>query len=74
MPSCGHCSSPLKTGRIGEPAKKHPIISVPPEIDESWISDFTLEYTQSNCSSTNGEPVESIDSRLSNLQKIFGNI
>ena len=63
--------SSAKTGRIGEPAKKHPIISVPPEIDERWTLFLTFLYIYSKPSSDKGDPVEQITFSFLSLNLFF---
>jgi hypothetical protein len=51
------CSSPACTGKIGLPAAKQPLISVPPEIELKCRSPLIFSYTYSKPSDESGEPV-----------------
>jgi hypothetical protein len=42
MPSMRACSSPRQTGRVGTPPAKQATRSVPPLMEASWMSFFTL--------------------------------
>ena len=42
------------------PSTKHETMSVPPDIEARWTSDFTFLYINLKPSSDNGDPVEQI--------------
>ena len=67
MPRPRHCISPRHTGKSGEPSAKQEMMSVPPEIDDSWTSGLMLSYTKSKLCGESGDPVERNVRTLSNV-------
>src|ERR1700745_2427785 len=52
------CSSPARTGRVGTPPTNAVHVSVPPDMENSHVSEPTSSYTHRNPSGDSGEPVE----------------
>src|ERR1700722_7282533 len=61
QPSARAWISPMYTGSVGEPPTNAVQTSVPPDVENSQVSDPNWSYTQRKPSGDNGEPVEPIE-------------